>query len=110
MNKALYWLPRAIVILFILFFSLFSLDVFSEGGTALEKAGGFLIHNIPTIILILALVFAWRNEKKGGYLFIILGLLFAFYFHTYQRIDTFLMISFPAILAGALFVWSGDKK
>ncbi|MDD4531499.1 MAG: hypothetical protein PHH21_02200 [Candidatus Pacebacteria bacterium] len=110
MNKALYWLPRAIAILFILFFFVFSLDVFSEGGTFLDKAGGLLMHNIPTIILILALAFSWRNEKKGGYLFVILGLVFAFYFNAYQRIDTFLMISFPAILAGALFIWSGSKK
>lgn len=110
MNKTLYWLPRAIAILFILFISVFSLDVFSGSGTVMEKAGGFLIHNIPTIILILALVFSWKNEKKGGYLFILLGLLFAFYFHAYQRMDTFLMISFPAILTGALFIWSGDRK
>lgn len=110
MNKTLYWLPRAIVILFILFFLVFSFDVFSEEGTAMEKAGGFLMHNIPTLILILALVFAQKDEKKAGYIFILLGLLFAFYFRAYERIDTFLMISFPAILAGALFVWSGNKK
>ena len=110
MNKILYWLPRAIVILFILFFMVFSFDVFGETGTAMEKAGGLVMHNIPTIILVLALVFAWKNEKKGGYIFILLGLIFAFYFKTYERIDTFLMISFPAILAGALFIWGGDKK
>lgn len=110
MNKIIYWLPRAIVILFILFFSVFSLDVFSEEGTVLEKAVGLLMHNIPTIILVLALVFAWKKEKMGGYLFIVLGLLFAFFFKAYERIDTFLMISFPAILAGALFIWGGGKK
>jgi len=96
--------------LFILFFFIFSLDVFSMEGTFLEKAGGLLMHNISTIILILALAFSWKSEKKGGYIFILLGLVFAFYFNAYQRIDTFLMISFPAILAGALFVWSGDRK
>jgi hypothetical protein len=110
MNKTIYWLPRVLAILFIAFIFMFSLDVFSMEGTALEKLGGFLMHNIPTIILIFALAFAWKNEKKGGYLFVVLGLLFTFFFKTYQVPATFLSISLPVIIIGLLFLWSGSRK
>lgn len=109
-EKIIYWLPRIIMAVLICFFVLFSLDVFSMEGTFLEKIVGFLMHNIPTFILILLLAFAWKKERIGGILFIILGIVFTFYFNTYQRIDTFLLISFPPILAGALFILNGYKK
>jgi len=89
---------------------LFSLDVFGTEGTILQKMGGLLIHNIPAIVLILLLIFSWKEEKKGGYLFIVLGLFFTFFFKTYQRIDTFLLISFPMILIGLLFILNKKNK
>jgi len=110
MNKIIYWLPRTIIILLILFMLLLSFDVFGMEGSLLEKIGGFLIHNIPVFVLSLLLFFAWRKERAGGILFILIGLFFTFFFRTYQRIDTFLLISFPPILAGVLFILNGYKK
>jgi len=104
----MYWLPRIIALLFLAFLVLFSSDVFGMEGTFIEKMGGFLVHNIPSIIFALLLVFAWKEEEKGGYLFIVLGVAFTFFFKTYQRMDTFLLISFPMILIGILFIL--DKK
>jgi len=93
-----------LAVLFIIFMLLFSFDVFSMEGTSFEKTGGFLMQNIPTLILAILLAFAWKKEKVGGYLFIILGILFTFFFETYERWDTFLLISFPVILIGILFI------
>ncbi|MFZ3054481.1 MAG: hypothetical protein WA091_00660 [Minisyncoccales bacterium] len=104
MKNIIYWLPRVIAVLFVILVLLFSFDVFSSEGSFLEKMEGFLIQNIPTIILALSLAFAWKEEKKGGYLFIILALAFTAFFKTYERMDTFLLISFPLILIGALFI------
>jgi hypothetical protein len=85
------------------------LDVFGIEGSFLEKIGGFLIHNIPVFILVLLLIFSWKKEKTGGIIFIILGLVFTFFFRTYTRIETFLLISFPPILSGILFLLH-DRK
>lgn len=65
-----YWLPRCVAILFILFLSLFALDVFSGNSSFGVVIVGFLIHLIPSYVLLLALVFAWKREKIGGFLFI----------------------------------------
>lgn len=108
MNKIIYWLPRAFSVLFILFLLLFSFDVFSMQGTFLQKAGGFLMHNIPTIIFAIALALAWKKEEMGGFFIILLGLFSVCFFKTYENAATFLTISFPVILIGVLFIL--DKK
>lgn len=109
-EKFIKWLPRIIAIIFIFFLSIFSLDVFSMEGTFLQKMEGLLMHNIPTLILIFLLIFAWKRELIGGIIFIAIGILFTAYFNTYQRIDSFILISIPPMLAGALFILSGYKK
>lgn len=63
-----YWIPRCVAILFILFLSLFALDVFSGNSSLGVVIVGFLIHLIPSYVLLLALVFAWKREKIGGFL------------------------------------------
>jgi hypothetical protein len=83
---------------------MFSFDVFSMEGTFFEKTGGFLMHNISTIVLAIALAFAWKKEEMGGYLFIFLGLFSICFFKTYQSLETFLIISLPMILIGILFI------
>ncbi len=57
----LYWIPRILWILFIIFISLFALDVFSEGYSFGETILAFLIHLVPTYILIIALLITWNR-------------------------------------------------
>lgn len=80
MKNLLYWTPRVLVILFTAFISLFALDVFAEGYTFWETLVALFMHLIPTFLLIIALVVAWRWERVGGLLFIGLGILFLFWF------------------------------
>lgn len=65
----LFWTPRVSVMIFAGFISLFSLDVFGEGYSFWEIVAAFLIHNIPTALIILAMYLAWRWEWVGGLLF-----------------------------------------
>jgi energy-coupling factor transporter transmembrane protein EcfT len=61
-ERILYWTPRILTILAILFMLMFSFDVF-EGNEALgRKLAGFFMHNIPVIILAVILVIAWKWE------------------------------------------------
>ena len=72
----LYWTPRILSILFICFLSLFSLDVYQPGMSAGDVALGLFIHNIPSLIMIVLLVIAWRREIVGAVGFIGAGLLY----------------------------------
>ena len=96
-------LPRLLAILYIAFISLFALD---EWGSAL----GLIMHLIPSFILIVCLVVAWRKATLGGALFVALGLVFTFWFNTYRQPALFLMISLPLLLIGALFILGGRAK
>ena len=51
-TKALYWTARILCILAILFVSLFSLDSFSSERTFWQNTTAFLMHNIPSFILL----------------------------------------------------------
>ena len=69
MNKALrsflFWTPRVLGILFILFISLFALDVFEEGLDFWGTLLALLMHLLPSIVMTIALVIGWRWEWVG---------------------------------------------
>lgn len=118
--KILHWLPRIICILAILFISMFSLDAFTPGLTIWQQLGGFLIHNIPSFVILGILIIAWKWEFTGGITFIILGLVFyllVFLLNHYRNqfsvgrsLVNAAMIAVPIIIVGILFVWSHNRK
>ena len=69
LKKTLYWTPRVAGILFVLFISLFALDIFEEGlgfwGTLLALA----MHLLPSIFLAITVYIAWKWEWFGAALF-----------------------------------------
>lgn len=71
-------IPRIMSILFIIFLSIFSFDVFGEGYGFWESILAFLIHNIPVFILIILLFIAWKKDIVGMITFLIGGLLYLF--------------------------------
>ena len=101
--KIIYWTPRILGILYILFISMFALDVFDGKSSLLMQVAGLLIHLLPSYILILALLVAWKKELPGGILFILLGLALMFIF----RLPSFLyklIMAAPVLIAGILFI------
>jgi hypothetical protein len=109
-NKFLYWLPRILSLLWIAFFLLFSLDVFVEDYTFLEMLVGFFMHNIPTLILGGLTWLAWKKEKIGGIIFILLSIVFTIFFKTYTNIFSILTITGVPLLIGILFLVNHFKK
>jgi len=112
-HKILYWAPRIICILAILFVSLFALDAFEPELTIWQQIGGFLIHLIPSFILLGLLILAWKYEYIGGIILILIGLIFSFivFRMNYRMNDSIwksliviASITFPFIIAGILFV------
>jgi hypothetical protein len=98
--------PRIITIIFILFISLFALDVFSLEGSLGEKLTGFLYHLLPSFFLLIILVISYKNALLSGILFIVLGLIFTLRFQTYRHLLTLLLISLIPLIIGVLFIYA----
>ena len=104
----LFWSPRALGIAFALFISIFALDALSEGGGFWTKALAIVMHLVPTALVVIALVVAWRWEWVGALLFIGLGLFYTL--TTLRRPDWILVIGGPLFVVGALFLAAWFKR
>ena len=101
--KVIHWAPRIAAILIIFFVSLFSFDVFDMEATPLELLGAFLMHSIPSIVMILVLLFAWRKPVVGFVAFLLVGLFFLRFVISDFGLGHFLLFSGPLLLISALF-------
>jgi hypothetical protein len=118
--KLFHWFPRIICILAILFVSLFATDAFATGLTIWQQLGAFFMHMIPSFILAAILIVAWKWELIGGIILAGIGLVmspFIFmlnhgrnHFSVGASIGIVLMITFPFIVAGILFILSHNLK
>lgn len=103
MNKFLYWIPRILTIIFILFLGLFALDAFEGDQSLIKKIGGFVIHLIPNLILILILILAWKREWIGTIAFMLVGIAYIIMFWGKFPLSTYLIIAGPLFLIAILF-------
>ena len=121
-KKWIYWTPRILAIVFVFFLSLFSLDIFDMQLGFLGTILGLFMHNIPSLILLAALLLSWnRYEIIGGITFIFAGVFYFFLVlinilrnspsELYQLFWT-LLITGPAIFIGILFLinWLNKKN
>lgn len=118
--RGFHWLPRIICILAILFVSLFAADAFAPGLTIWQQLGAFLMHLIPSFVLLAFLIVAWKWELIGGIIFTVIGVgLSPFIFlHNYnvnhfsvgECLFLLLMINFPFVVVGVLFMVSHYLK
>ncbi|MFA6306553.1 MAG: hypothetical protein WCV70_01525 [Patescibacteria group bacterium] len=117
-NKKLYWSPRILAILFIIFLALMSLDVFSLGLNFWQTITALLIHNIPAFILLAILLASWKYEIIGGIAFILAGIFYIAMILTtiitagfeWYYLSWAVQISGIAFLTGALFLVGWFKK
>jgi hypothetical protein len=110
-NPTLYYTPRILAILFILFLSLFSLDIFGQGYTLLETITGLFMHNIPSLILTITLIIAWRYPLIGAIIYTAAGIFYMIMISNKgQFIAWSLIIAAPAILIGILFFFNWLQK
>lgn len=75
--RFLFWSPRILGIGFVVFASLFALDVFGEGLGLWQTAQALLIYLIPTAALAAVLAVAWRWEWVGAVSFATFAVLYA---------------------------------
>ena len=102
-KRVLFWSPRILCILFAVFVSLFALDVFSEGYGFWETLLALVMHLVPTYVVCIALVIAWRWEWVGAILFTGLGVFYVVWTWGQFPWVTYLLMSGPLLLVGVLF-------
>jgi hypothetical protein len=102
--KIIHWAPRIAAILIVFFISLFSLDVFEMQASPLELLGGFLIHNIPSIAMLVLLIVAWKRPVVGFVAFLVAAALFTLFFvRDLYALPNLLLFVFPILLIAGLF-------
>ena len=112
-KRLLFWTPRIFCIAFAVFVSLFALDVFGEGYSFFETILAFLIHLIPTGIILIALALSWRWEWIGSIAFTTLGVVYIVMFWDREfSWPTYIIMSGPLFLLGVLFLinWLYGKQ
>ncbi len=117
-NKFVYWTPRILSIVFILFLAMFSLDIFDGNYGFWGTILGLIMHNIPAFILAAVVIISWKHELLGAIVFPLGGLLyitqlmitmFANGFEWYA-LSWSLIVAGPAFLIGILFFLCWKKK
>ena len=114
--RLIFWTPRIAGILIILFISLFALDVFEAGYSLGEMLLAFLMHLLPSIVLAIILILAWRWEWIGFLAFLVAGLFFmrTFLFNPLQGVGNLLLFAGPlfmiALLFGANWRWKAEIR
>jgi len=113
----LYWTPRILSIVFILFISLFAFDV-SDGNTGFWNiALALLLHLIPSFVLLILLVISWKHELVGGVTFILAGIAHMIFSVVrvgvepwYVSFAVSLIIDVPAFFIGILWILNWKNK
>jgi hypothetical protein len=106
MKTALYWAPRVLGLLFAAFISIFALDVFDGQHGFWRTALAFLMHLIPTAIVLLVLAVCWRWEWVGMLIFPGLGAWYIISAWGRFHWSAYALIAGPCFLLGALFLAS----
>jgi hypothetical protein len=115
----IFWTPRILSILFILFLAMFSLDIFEGNYGFWGTILGLFMHNIPSLVLLIVLLIAWKYELVGAVVFALAGLAYiamitlsaisSGHFEPYM-ISWPLTISGPAFIVAALFFLGWKRK
>jgi hypothetical protein len=114
-NKLLFWTPRILGIIFVIFLMMFSLDVIKPGLTLWQILVGLFKHNIPALILLFALIISWKREIVGGIVFILAGLFYILMLTMNPKFEWYMLswsatIAGPAFLVGFLFIINWKYK
>lgn len=111
-RKILLWTPRILLIAFALFLVTFSFDVFKEGKSAIEIASGFMLHNLPTVLLGLIVFAAWRREWIGALGCLVLAVAYGAWSWGRFPLPVYFIVTGPLFLIAALYTvnWQFRKR
>jgi hypothetical protein len=107
----LFWAPRIFTILLVLFLSLFALDVFEESKGVLDTLMALTLHLVPTFLILLLLVFAWKRELIGAIAFSVMAIAYVviMWGRGFPWV-TYVVISGAFLLNATLFFFSWRQR
>jgi len=97
----LLWTPRIICILFIAAISLFACDAFGNDTGFWKTLLAFLVHLLPTFLMIFILYLSWKRPWIGGMVFILAGIAYIVW-----KGVMYPVVFIPLFLVGVLFLLS----
>ncbi len=108
-EKIIYWLPRVLSICFLAFISIFALDIFSEySGFAIILP--LLIHLIPSFILLVVALIAWKYELVGTIIFLGFAMFYVWDVGFTRPLSWYIAIVLPASIVGVLYLISWIQR
>ena len=106
-------IARILALAAIAFISLFALDAFGPGKSLWTQIGDFIMHLIPSFVLLIIFIIALKRELIGGILYVAVALLNApwIYKHNFamnqsvgMSIGIVCMLLAPFLITGLLFI------
>ncbi len=107
--RLLYWSPRVLSIVLVLFLGMFALDVFGESRGFWQTIAAFLIHLIPAMLIAGVLIAAWRWEWIGAALYSVAAVYYAVTVLP-GHMDWAATISVPLLAIAALFLMNWMER
>lgn len=105
----LIWAPRLLSLVFVMFLSLFALDVFSEY-EGLDMVAPLVIHLVPSMVLLAGVALAWRWDLVGAGLFLGAAVAYVWMVGLDRHWSWYAAISGPCLLVGMLYIASWRQK
>ncbi len=109
-NRLLFWSPRIITLAFSLFLVIFGFDAFGGPDPIWKQILGFLMHLIPTYLIWILLVLAWKWEWVGAVFFAVLGIVYIYWAWGRFPLSVYLEIAGPLFVVSGLFLWNWLEK
>jgi hypothetical protein len=97
-------------ILFAVFISIFALDVFGEGYGFWGTVVAFLMHMVPTLLVVGAIAVSWKWPLWGGGIFGGLGLFYVLLASSRGHWEWSILIAGPVFVIGCLFILDGIQR
>jgi hypothetical protein len=107
LDKLIYWMPRILGILIVLFIGMFAFDT-AYNGSVFNYIAEMYTHLLPAAILLAVLIAAWRWEMIGIISYTVLGIFYITI--AYKHPDWIFVISGPLFLCAGLFALSMYNK
>ena len=106
MKKILIWLPRISSILYIVVLTLIVLNVFSHGYIVWDTSTALVLHLMPTGVVLVLILIAWRWEGLGAFIFVCMAAVYALMTRDRFAPETHWKIFGPLLIIALLFMLS----
>ncbi len=97
---SLSWIPRTLMIIFIVFITGYTYMVFSSDSQRYLTITDILFYFLPSMIMLGVLRIGWEHEKVGGILVLLASFVFLAIYHVHLSTTVFFFL----IITGALFL------